>query len=128
MLRRPLSLCALVFAFLIALPAAAYACGGLVAPGHAEVLQRATTLAAWHDGVEHYVTGFQFAGSASRFGYIIPLPGVPTSIQKGGGFLAKRRHPGSTCCRVCRSVRSTSRWCAAAARTSRPGPRPTDSP
>ena len=90
MLRRPLSLCALVFAFLIALPAAAYACGGLVAPGHAEVLQRATTLAAWHDGVEHYVTGFQFAGSASRFGYIIPLPGVPTSIQKGGGWTLER--------------------------------------
>jgi hypothetical protein len=84
------SLCALAFAFLIALPAAAFACGGLVAPGHAEVLQRATTLAAWHDGVEHYVTGFQFAGSASRFGYIIPLPGVPTSIVKGGGWTLER--------------------------------------
>src|SRR2546426_9439417 len=90
MLRRPLSLCALVFAFLIALPAAAYACGGLVAPGHAEVLQRATTLAAWHDGVEHYVTGFEFAGTADRFGYIIPLPGVPTSIVKGGGWTLER--------------------------------------
>jgi hypothetical protein len=90
MLRRPLSLCALVFAFVISLPATAFACGGLVAPGHAEVLQRATTLAAWHDGVEHYVTGFQFAGSASRFGYIIPLPGVPTKIEKGGGWTLER--------------------------------------
>jgi Uncharacterized protein conserved in bacteria (DUF2330) len=90
MLRRLLSLFGLALAFLIALPAAAFACGGLVAPGHAEVLQRATTLAAWHDGVEHYVTGFQFAGSADRFGYIIPLPGVPTSIVKGGGWTLER--------------------------------------
>src|SRR5580765_4168603 len=90
MLRRLLSLSALAIAFLVALPAAAFACGGLVAPGHAEVLQRATTLAAWHDGVEHYVTGFQFAGSADRFGYIIPLPGIPTSIVKGGGWTLER--------------------------------------
>jgi Uncharacterized protein conserved in bacteria (DUF2330) len=90
MLRRLLSLFALALAFLIALPAAAFACGGLVAPGHAEVLQRATTLAAWHDGVEHYVTGFEFAGTADRFGYIIPLPGVPTSIVKGGGWTLER--------------------------------------
>jgi Uncharacterized protein conserved in bacteria (DUF2330) len=90
MLRRLLSVCVLALAFLITLPVAAFACGGLVAPGHAESLQRATTLAAWHDGVEHYVTGFQFAGSADRFGYIIPLPGVPTSIQKGGGWTLER--------------------------------------
>jgi hypothetical protein len=90
MLRRPLVVCALALAFLIALPAAAFACGGLIAPGHAEVLQRATTLAAWHDRVEHYVTGFQFAGSADRFGYIIPLPGVPTNITKGGGWTLER--------------------------------------
>jgi hypothetical protein len=90
MLRRLLSVSTLALAFLIALPAAAFACGGLIAPGHAEVLQRATTLAAWHDGVEHYVTGFQFAGSADRFGYIIPLPGVPTSIVKGGGWTLER--------------------------------------
>src|SRR5205807_5494554 len=69
---------------------AAFACGGLVAPGHAEVLQKATTLAAWHDGVEHYVTGFRFAGSASTFGYIVPLPGVPTKIEKGGGWTLER--------------------------------------
>jgi hypothetical protein len=69
---------------------AAFACGGLVAPGHAEVLRRATTLAAWHDGYEHYVTGFQFVGSASSFGYIIPLPGEPSKIQKGGEWTLER--------------------------------------
>ena len=69
---------------------AALACGGLVAPGHAEVLRKATTLSAWHAGYEHYVTGFQFGGNASSFGYIIPLPGVPVRIEKGGGWTLER--------------------------------------
>ncbi|HEX8100634.1 MAG TPA: DUF2330 domain-containing protein, partial [Actinomycetota bacterium] len=74
----------------IAAPTVAFACGGLVAPGHAEVLRRATTLAAWHGGYEHYITGFQFVGSAEHFGYIIPLPGAPTKIEKGGGWTLER--------------------------------------
>ena len=90
MIRRLISLFAFMTALLLAVPAAALACGGLVAPGHAEVLRRATTLAAWHAGNEHYVTGFQFVGSADRFGYIIPLPGIPTKIQKGGGWTLER--------------------------------------
>ena len=69
---------------------AAFACGGLVAPGHAEVLRKATTLSAWHAGYEHYVTGFLFGGNASSFGYIIPLPGVPVKIEKGGGWTLER--------------------------------------
>ena len=77
MIRRVLAALACAGAILIAGSGVASACGGLVAPGHAEVLQKATTLAAWHDGYEHYVTGFVFAGSASDFGYIVPLPGVP---------------------------------------------------
>src|SRR5438067_1886146 len=77
-------------AALVLVPSAAFACGGLVAPGHAETLQRATTLSAWHAGFEHYVTGFQFAGTASNFGYIVPLPGVPTKIQKGGNWTLER--------------------------------------
>lgn len=90
MVRRLISVCAFAVALVVAIPAVAFACGGLVAPGHAEVLRRATTLAAWHDGVEHYVTGFQFAGTANRFGYIIPLPGAPTKIQKGGDWTLER--------------------------------------
>jgi hypothetical protein len=69
---------------------AAFACGGLVAPGHAEALEQATTLAAWHGGFEHYITGFRFAGAASSFGYIIPLPGVPAKIEKGGDWTLER--------------------------------------
>jgi Uncharacterized protein conserved in bacteria (DUF2330) len=88
--RRTLVVLSTMVAVLVAAPVAALACGGLIAPGHAEVLRKATTMAAWHDGLEHYVTGFQFAGSASSFGYIIPLPGVPTKIQKAGDWTLER--------------------------------------
>ena len=90
MARRLLALSALVLGALTLLAGPALACGGLVAPGHAEVLQKAVTLSAWHDGFEHYVTGFQFAGSANRFGYIIPLPGNPSKIQKAGEWTLER--------------------------------------
>jgi hypothetical protein len=90
MVRRLFAIPFLTLAFLALGPGVALACGGLVADEHAEVLRRATTLAAWHDGYEHYVTGFQFAGSASSFGYIIPLPGVPSKIQKGGEWTLER--------------------------------------
>jgi hypothetical protein len=90
MARRLVAITVLSFAFLFLGSTAALACGGLVADEHTEVLRKATTLAAWHDGYEHYVTGFQFAGTASSFGYIIPLPGVPTKIQKGGEWTLER--------------------------------------
>src|SRR5713226_8390155 len=83
MIRRLLFVPVLTLALTVAGGGAAFACGGLVAPGHAEVLQKATTLVVWHAGFEHYITGFEFAGTASSFGYIIPLPGNPTKIQKG---------------------------------------------
>jgi Uncharacterized protein conserved in bacteria (DUF2330) len=90
MLRRTLSISVLSLAVVVLGPATAFACGGLVAPGHAEALQRATTLSAWHDGLEHYITGFQFIGTADSFGYIIPLPGVPSKIEKGGDWTLER--------------------------------------
>jgi hypothetical protein len=90
MLRRALTIPAVAVGLVLAASAPALACGGLVAPGHAEALKSATTLAAWHDGLEHYVTGFEFAGLADSFGYIIPLPGVPTKITKGGNWTLER--------------------------------------
>jgi hypothetical protein len=90
MTRRLLTVSSLALALLTLGPAAAFACGGLVAPGHAEVLQKATTLAVWHAGYEHYVTGFRFAGTADSFGYIVPLPGAPVSIVKGGNWTLER--------------------------------------
>jgi hypothetical protein len=90
MARRLLLIPVLALMLLVLGSSAALACGGLVAPGHAEVLRKATTLSAWHAGYEHYVTGFQFGGNASSFGYIIPLPGVPLKIEKGGGWTLER--------------------------------------
>src|SRR3954451_2360704 len=79
-------------AVLVALAAPAFACGGLVAPNGTVRLLRTTTLAAWHDGVEHYVTSFQFAGdsTAGEFGSIVPLPAVPTSVERGGDWTLQR--------------------------------------
>ena len=59
------------------------ACGGLIGPNGAVNLLRTTTLAAYHEGVEHYVTAFQFQGGGGAFGSITPLPGVPSKVEKG---------------------------------------------
>ena len=68
----------------------ALACGGLIGRNGSVNLVRTTTLAAWHDGVEHYVTSFQFAGSGGEFGSIIPLPDVPTNVVRGGDWTLQR--------------------------------------
>ena len=75
-------------ALLVAGPA--LACGGLLAPNGTVNLVRTSTLAAYHDGVEHYVTGFEFAGAGGKFGSIIPLPDVPTRVIKGGDWTLQR--------------------------------------
>jgi hypothetical protein len=54
------------------------------------VLQQTTTLAAYHDGVEHYVTSFEYAGGSTNFGSIVPLPGVPTDVRRGGSWTLQR--------------------------------------
>jgi hypothetical protein len=66
------------------------ACGGLIGPNGAVNLLRTTTLAAYHDGMEHYVTAFQFAGGGGAFGSLTPLPGVPTTVEKGGDWTLQR--------------------------------------
>ena len=68
----------------------ALACGGLVGPGGTVQLARTTTLAGYHDGVEHYLTSFTYAGGGARFGSIVPLPGVPTDVGKGGEWTLQR--------------------------------------
>src|SRR5436190_4068472 len=68
----------------------ALACGGLIGPNGAVNLLRTTTLAGYHDGVEHYVTAFQFAGGGGAFGSITPLPGVPSNVEKGGDWTLQR--------------------------------------
>ncbi|MDQ6618070.1 MAG: DUF2330 domain-containing protein [Actinomycetota bacterium] len=78
------------FGLMVGLAPPAGACGGLVAPNGAVQLDRTTTLAAYHDGVEHYVTSFRYAGGGSDFGSIIPLPGVPSDVRRGGGWTLQR--------------------------------------
>ncbi|MEX1168548.1 MAG: DUF2330 domain-containing protein, partial [Chloroflexota bacterium] len=76
---------------LIALSAApVLACGGLIGPNGAVNLLRTTTLAGYHDGEEHYITAFQFAGGGGSFGSLTPLPGVPSSVEKGGDWTLQR--------------------------------------
>jgi hypothetical protein len=77
---------------LVLVPAgSALACGGLVAPNGTISLTRTTTLAAYHRGIEHYVTSFEFAGKGtSEVGSIVPLPGVPTKVVKGGDWTLQR--------------------------------------
>ena len=76
---------------LVAINAApALACGGLIGPNGAVNLLRTTTFAGYHDGVEHYVTSFEFAGGGGAFGSLTPLPGVPTSVEKGGDWTLQR--------------------------------------
>jgi len=66
------------------------ACGGLIGPNGAVNLLRTTTLAGYHDGAEHYVTAFQFAGGGGAFGSLTPLPGIPSSVEKGGDWTLQR--------------------------------------
>src|SRR6187401_3459337 len=87
--RRPIALAAGLL--LVAISAApAFACGGLIGPNGAVNLLRTTTLAGYHDGEEHYITAFQFAGGGGAFGSLTPLPGVPSSVEKGGDWTLQR--------------------------------------
>jgi hypothetical protein len=70
--------------------APAMACGGLVGENGTIQLTRTTTLAAYHDGIEHYVTSFQFTGEGTQVGSIVPLPGIPTSVERGGDWTLQR--------------------------------------
>ncbi len=68
----------------------ALACGGLIAPDGDVRLDRAATLIAWHDGIEHYMTSFAYEGDSSSLGWIVPLPAVPLSVEEGGAWTLQR--------------------------------------
>src|SRR5438105_1289929 len=75
---------------MLAFTAPAFACGGLIGPNGAVNLLRTTTFVGYHDGVEHYVTAFQFAGGGGKFGSLTPLPGVPSNVERGGAWTLQR--------------------------------------
>jgi hypothetical protein len=68
----------------------AFACGGLVGANGTIQLVKTTTLAAYSDGVERYITSFEFSGSGESVGSIVPLPGVPTKVERGGDWTLQR--------------------------------------
>jgi hypothetical protein len=75
---------------LVAVAGPAGACGGLVGENGTIQLTKTTTLAAYHDGVERYVTSFEFTGEGEEVGSIIPLPDVPTDVVRGGDWTLQR--------------------------------------
>src|SRR5690242_21171462 len=77
-------------AAVVAGAAPAGACGGLVGENGTIQLTRTTTLAAYHDGVERYVTSFEFTGQGKEVGSIVPLPAVPQKVERGGDWTLQR--------------------------------------
>ena len=89
MIRR-LAAVLIAFALLSMGATPALACGGLVNPNGTVSLTRTTTLAAYVDGVEHYITSFEFAGGGAEFGSIVPLPGIPSKVSRAGDWTLQR--------------------------------------
>lgn len=89
-MRRLLAGAAALVAALIVTAQPAAACAGLIGPNGAVNLLRTTTFAGYHDGIEHYVTAFKFAGGSGQFGSLVPLPGIPTDIVRGGDWTLQR--------------------------------------
>lgn len=91
--RRPLRLAAALLgssAALVITAAPAGACGGLVGENGTIQLTKTSTLAAYHDGIERYVTSFEFTGTGESVGSIIPLPDIPTEVVRGGDWTLQR--------------------------------------
>lgn len=68
----------------------ALACGGLVGENGTVELVRTTTLSAYTDGVQRYVTAFEYSGEGREVGSIVPLPDVPTDVVRGGDWTLQR--------------------------------------
>ena len=81
---------ATIVAVLLLAPGTALACGGLVGENGTITLGKTTTLAAYSDGVERYVTAFEFSGEGESVGSIIPLPDVPTKVERAGDWTLQR--------------------------------------
>jgi hypothetical protein len=83
--------CSVVATIVLSLGAPAFACGGLIGARGAVQLLKTVTFAGYHDGIEHYVTSFSFAGGGGgKFGSIVPLPGVPAKVERAGDWTLQR--------------------------------------
>jgi hypothetical protein len=88
--RRVLVAAALALPIAVVGAAPAGACGGLVGENGTIQLVKTTTLAAYTDGVERYVTAFQFTGEGESVGSLVPLPDVPTEVTRAGDWTLQR--------------------------------------
>src|SRR6476619_240993 len=89
-MRRVICFVALAVVSVVVMAGPAAACGGLVGENGTIQLTRTTTLAAYHNGVERYVTSFEFTGQGKEVGSIVPLPDVPTKVERGGDWTLQR--------------------------------------
>jgi hypothetical protein len=89
-MRRLIAAAALVLPAVVVNAVPAGACGGLVGENGTIELVRTTTLAAYSDGIERYVTAFEFTGEGEEVGSIIPLPDVPTEVTRAGDWTLQR--------------------------------------
>src|SRR5687767_1932152 len=80
----------LATAAVLAPAAPAWSCGGLVGENGSIQLVKTTTLSAFHDGVQRYVTSFEFTGEGKEVGSIVPLPGIPSAVERGGDWTLQR--------------------------------------
>ena len=90
MKRRIGTIGAAIVAVLLLAPGTALACGGLVGENGTIALGKTTTLAAYTNGVERYVTAFEFSGKGESVGSIVPLPDVPTKVERAGDWTLQR--------------------------------------
>jgi hypothetical protein len=75
---------------LVAAAGPAGACGGVFGENGTLQLVKTTTLAAYTDGVERYVTAFEFSGQGESVGSIVPLADVPTDVTAAGDWTLQR--------------------------------------
>jgi hypothetical protein len=90
MSRRVLLAAALALPIAVVGAAPAGACGGLVGENGSIELVKTTTLAAYTDGVERYITAFEFSGAGESVGSLVPLPDVPTDVTRAGDWTLQR--------------------------------------
>ncbi len=88
-MRRLLTLVAATAALLLtATPA--LACGGLIGPNGAVNLLRSTSLSVCDVCSDVFYSSLDLAGGEGEFGSIVPLPGVPTDVVRGGDWTLQR--------------------------------------
>ncbi len=89
-MKRALALLVAAGSLVVVAAGPAWACAGLVNPNGTVSLTRTATLAGYRNGVEHYITSFEFQGDGAEFGSIVPLPGIPTRVRRGGDWTLQR--------------------------------------